>query len=358
MNKTVFILGAGTSVCSGAPIISNFLKEARELYYQGIDESSHEDFETVFQIISEFQEVLIKSTVDLDDIEVILAALEIGQVIGAMNDRIDYERVIPIFKRFILKTLELKIKYDFNSEHRFVLSQGYEQFVSLIRTLMQYKKQGISIISFNYDINIDIALRYRNMIPIYFLKDSESSNHTTSIPLLKLHGSLNWTKCECGEINYFDVADILQARFSDTGSHGINLMDFLRKVSCSKCFALSPKHEPVIIPPIFNKINQQRELQLVWRQAANELSEAENIIVIGYSLRESDYFFKYLFALGAASKTRIEKFIVVNPDGGVCNNFRKLISKDVENKLIDIGGRFEDCKDILIEKFEVFKKHT
>jgi hypothetical protein len=36
----------------------------------------------------------------------------------------------------------------------------------------------------------------------------------------------------------------------------------------------------------------------VWRTAAQHLSEAEHIFIIGYSLPETDQFFRYLYGLG------------------------------------------------------------
>jgi hypothetical protein len=42
--------------------------------------------------------------------------------------------------------------------------------------------------------------------------------------------------------------------------------------------------------------------------------EAQEIIVIGYSLPETDFFFRNLFALGTVGRKFIRRFAVVNPD--------------------------------------------
>jgi hypothetical protein len=63
----------------------------------------------------------------------------------------------------------------------------------------------------------------------------------------------------------------------------------------------------------------------VWQQAARQLSDAENIIVSGYSVPETDAFFKYLFALGAVGNSLIRRFWVFDPDERVEERFRKLL---------------------------------
>lgn len=71
---------------------------------------------------------------------------------------------------------------------------------------------------------------------------------------------------------------------------------------------------PVIVPPTWNKTQYHGDLTKVWQRAASSLSEARNVFFCGYSLPESDYFFRYLFALGSLSKTEIKRFWVFNPD--------------------------------------------
>ena len=87
------------------------------------------------------------------------------------------------------------------------------------------------------------------------------------------------------------------------------------------------KAEPVVIPPTWNKVHYYKSLSYGWERAAKELSEAENIFIIGYSLPESDLFFRYLYALGTVGKAPLKKFYVINPDGSneIENRFNKLL---------------------------------
>src|SRR4029077_4360214 len=73
-------------------------------------------------------------------------------------------------------------------------------------------KQGDIVLSFNYDILLDNALFHDGKLTDYgygmnFFKTSENETWTrpnedpSSVALLKLHGSLNWTRCGlCGSL--------------------------------------------------------------------------------------------------------------------------------------------------------------
>ena len=82
--------------------------------------------------------------------------------------------------------------------------------------------------------------------------------------------------------------------------------------------------DPVIVPPTWNKAEYQ-QIANVWKHAGLHLSEAENIIVIGYSLPETDQFFRYLFALGTIGDARPQRFWVVDPDADVAKRFQRLL---------------------------------
>ena len=111
---------------------------------------------------------------------------------------------------------------------------------------------------------------------------------------------------------------------------------------------------PVIVPPTWNKNSYHGQLSNVWSKAAYEIAEAENIFIIGYSLPETDSFFRYLYALGSESKKRLRNFVVINKDnsGTTERRFRELIGKGIENRFRYIASTFENglgkIKDILM----------
>jgi hypothetical protein len=81
----------------------------------------------------------------------------------------------------------------------------------------------------------------------------------------------------------------------------------------------------------------------VWRRIAKELSDAENIVVIGYSLPEVDEFFRYLFRLGTVGDSLLRRFIVFDPDEAVRAHFTELLAADPGGRLQHIQVRFSDA---------------
>ena len=140
-----------------------------------------------------------------------------------------------------------------------------------------------------------------------------------SIPVLKLHGSINWALCpQCKvvaptevdfwrPVSFIDVLDQPKAVPLPVGTHIAELQH--------RCGSkLDPV--PVIVPPTWNKAANSGGLHAVWKRAARELGSADNIVVIGYSMPITDTFFKYLFALGSDSDVHLEKFVVINGPHG------------------------------------------
>jgi hypothetical protein len=70
------------------------------------------------------------------------------------------------------------------------------------------------------------------------------------------------------------------------------------------------------VPPTWNKADHHQALSTVWANAAHQLGEAEYIFIVGYSLPETDAFFRLLYALGTVGKNPLHKIIIYNPDTG------------------------------------------
>ena len=87
------------------------------------------------------------------------------------------------------------------------------------------------------------------------------------------------------------------------------------------------EEEPVIIPPTWNKADHHQALSTIWSKAAEHLGEAKSIFIIGYSLPETDAFFRLLYALGTVGSSPLEKIVVYNPDnsGGVNKRFKEML---------------------------------
>ena len=183
-----------------------------------------------------------------------------------------------------------------------------------------------AFITFNYDLTLDYALHHEIINFDYCLS---GGNYSGNVPLLKLHGSINWGMCEkCNKIIpfYFNEARVSSINLLDLEVFYYALGSNLHHKTCCETLLKGP---PVLIPPTWNKTGYHEQLGNVWKRAAEELSKAENIFVIGYSLPETDSFFRYLFALGSESSTRIKRFwvFILDKTGAVEKRFRELIGR-------------------------------
>lgn len=115
--------------------------------------------------------------------------------------------------------------------------------------------------------------------------------------------------------------------------------------------------EPVIVPPAWNKADYHQLLSTIWGATARELEEAEYIFIIGYSLPETDAFFRLLYGLGTVGNTPLKKVIVYNPDesGVTENRFRNMMGPGAlarfeykplmfDQSISDIKGFFPERK--------------
>jgi len=337
MAENLFILGAGTSFDAGAPLMSGFLDKAYELHIGGEVNSYKKQFEDVFKLLAELRLVYANSHLDLNNIESLFGAIEMGRIINTLGIRSDesIEEARRALVKLIVTTLEGSIVYLRDEGRHVMPPRTYMQFVKLI----QEKLPNTSIITFNYDVALDYALSFNGINFDYCTLPESSPN---GMKLMKLHGSVNWALCkECEAIIPIHAASGFQQTISVNRSSGIRT-NFSEKIgqheheSCngngglrSRCYEV-----PVIVPPTWNKKDYHGNLTNVWRQAAIELNEARNIYIIGYSLPESDSFFRYLFALGTLNNAIIKRIWVFNPDESEATKSRyaALIGKGLENR--------------------------
>ena len=204
-------------------------------------------------------------------------------------------------KEVIVKTIEMTMEFPAKKSYIGV-PVPYDAFAKLLGHIRTdaFPQQTVSVITFNYDIAIDMALFREGMGPDYGISSHPRSHNP--VPLFKLHGSQNWaSEKNSGEVRPLHLRDYF-TKYSIMGFDDIS--------SCkipvgSQLFEYFSKHanievekEPVIVPPTWNKAEHHQLLSIVWGKAAQHLGEARTIFIIGYSLPETDAFFRLLYALG------------------------------------------------------------
>jgi len=338
MSNIVFILGAGASQQCGAPLMNDFLDKAYRLWKTDEYPEKNEHFKKVFDSIGALYAVHSKSELDLINIESVFNTLEIAEVLGKLpgHKKQDIPGVIDSLKELIAATLEKTIKFPV-LRNNIRPAEPYGAFAKLLRYLISdaHPAQTVSIITFNYDIALDLAL-YIERLGVDYCFNKSSTSHRL-IPVLKLHGSLNWASTEKSrEVTPLELGKYFQ-NYSLGLGHDLKTCTIPISSQLQEAFnkqGAQVESKPVIIPPTWSKLDYGKTLSKVWSRAAQELEEAECIFIIGYSLPDTDEFFRSIYALGTAGKTPIMKLVVYNPDlsGVVRERFFRMLGPGARDR--------------------------
>ncbi|GEM_PF-3044346 len=180
-----------------------------------------------------------------------------------------------------------------------------------------------AVITTNYDTCIDLACYFeaysaRGRFSDVFLGSSfrdpyddadAFSRPTRPIALLKLHGSLNWLYCPvCGRI--FVSAFENNVRYLRLGRRYRGEMT---------CYCEYYPLEPVLVAPTAIQEFGNQHLAAVWSNAHHVLEEADNWIIVGYSLPSEDVALRTLMYRALESRERLRqptRIVVVNTQAG------------------------------------------
>ena len=196
---------------------------------------------------------------------------------------------------------------------------------------MEKLKHRDTIISFNYDCVIDYALKDYGAgkwnaavgygVPVntrgkkpakpWIVRGTENwdspkpSKPESSVQLLKLHGSLHFNVIEGGGKNK-PTLNILPNPYS---------------------FSNAQSGKFSIIPPESVKDYGRGVFGKIWARAAQSVSKAQTIVLIGYSLPPSDLHSTALFRMCA---NKVTNLVVVNRDQSVRKRTRSIFQRALD----------------------------
>jgi hypothetical protein len=337
-------MGAGSSRAAGAPIMRNFL-ETSELIFR----SAGSKYDLVFEAISRLQQVHSKADLDLYNLESVFGAFEMARMIDRrlLDNGASDTTLVPLLKEIIAETLQRSIAFPIKqySEARYGTPEpdhfeGYNQLTEIVVALMEQRKDyarhkrrsAVAFITMNYDVILEWTLLASDIGYTYCTAEEQREQEESGLlcpPVLKLHGSVNWTECsECNGIVPIHINSILRRRrgasFDRRQLIAIGFDQELKAAQAKHC-RKQCANEPMIVPPTWNKLHYARSVGEVWKRAAQELAEAENVFVFGYSLPDTDVFFKHFFALGSLSDRLMKRFWVFDPDKAAKDRWRSLL---------------------------------
>jgi hypothetical protein len=338
MAENVFVLGAGASREAGGPLMKTFLDESEALHRKGGFADPPEMAGRVFgELLPALQGMHAKAKVDLDNIEDLFGHLEMACITQTLAnyDAATIKQFRNALIDLVAATLDVAIQLPIR-KGKVEPPYAYWSFARHLGKL-----EDCAVISFNYDLAVDYAMYSERLDPDYCLKGRSSG-----MPLLKLHGSLNWAQCpECGEILPLTMQDYWRGRHLINPDAPSFRFDMGKELTRSQ-----PSHPhilgrlPAIVPPSWNKTQYHAEMIPVWRQAAKELSGARNIYVIGYSLPACDLFFRSLYSVGTLSDTPLRRLWIFDPEATPKERFASLLGESVVPRLKWIDKRFSELR--------------
>ena len=362
MARTVFILGAGASREGGAPVMADFLDTAEELLRLGKVNAVREQFELVLRARDALQVVHVKAILNITNLESVFGAFEMARILRRCGDLDpkDIERLPGAMRKLIAATLEQSLNFR-AAKGQVLPPHPYDQFTTLLTDALNSRAGNVAVITFNYDLGLDYAFHFAGLPVDYGLEDSDTPK-SNAIPYLKLHGSGNWVLCQqCKIPQVLPLGDFFgrlrygwNLHFLDDSKpeHTVrlNIEEALAKLQhCDQACAA----EALIVPPTWNKSQYHEVIENVWRRAAKEMSEAENIVVIGYSLPKTDLFFHYLYSLGCVGGRLLRRFLVYDPKSDVERNFRELLAPGVQDGFEFLRGTFSGSLPDMRERLSI-----
>lgn len=186
---------------------------------------------------------------------------------------------------------------------------------------------GDIVLSFNYDILLDIALFNLGKMTDYgyrmnFSKVNLDGNWLipketqSEITLLKLHGSLSWVRCGfCGALLLYQYKK--------------HTMIGTEEFRCPRCSAGEDYARRVLVPPVQSKDYGDRDIAFLWILADKLLRDMSQIICIGYSFPNSDFDMISLMRRLRGRQSEMPEVDFVSPDHKAKKRAENLFGKEV-----------------------------
>lgn len=339
----VYVFGAGASAHLGGPLTRDFLNKGFNLLCQaGPQNITIKSFFKIARLI----DVLYGSNVfneagkairngskeiSLNKIpqvtaEELLSFIEIA--LHGSETWLPFAELREAFYDFLFETLESLTRdsgFNGNKTAGIISRHQHNCYGKLVNNLLDIREKNC-FITFNYDLLLDkaLSLNIHHLLGDYNLdfatvndyaayeRISNKNRAENDVDILKLHGSLNWAHCpSCREIHLTHY----------------QTYKFTFKKMCRKCkTALSP----LLIPPAYRKHSERYGLDRLWKKAADILSIADSITIIGYSFPDGDVEVKWLFKRSLARGQKKPKLILAEPSSSVRQKITGLFGNKIK----------------------------
>lgn len=318
-DHNVYILGAGFSADRGLPLVKDFTFHMRDAYDWLLQQKRRQEANAIASVLQfrlEAASASYRVKIDLENIE------ELFSLASASTDTGNHAKLAEDIRIAIAATLDYcsnKSRYEATyhlrtnsgdeipglTSYSVPSGAGYKLEYKLpayefyLRAMLGFQgNPENTLISFNYDTVVEETLTKLNLGFSYGF-GPKTVNYKTqhlklsndNLKLLKLHGSINWGR---------------QTNATTGGAGKLSIFDSYADVRSNRAI-------PDLIPPTWRKVFDGN-LEGLWVHALEAIKTATQIIVIGFSVPETDLHFKYLLAAGLKSNISLRDIVFVNPE--------------------------------------------
>ena len=340
INDVIF-LGAGASAADGAPLQSQLFSR----YFISSRGSNDRISKSLREFFTDFFGIDTDNVTENTDFPTFGEALGMLELAITRNESFRKYPMVPGNPRvqLVKEQLIFLIAKILKEE----LRSGRAHHAQLVQRLKDTGKLSqTAFISLNYDILIDNALTdLHDTVDLDYgvaFTNFENPNDwhrprpDRSIPLFKLHGSLNWLYCPT----------CISLTITPKDKSVSTLVDKPKR--CKTCHS---NMVPIIIPPTFFKMMSNHFLQQIWHNCQAVLTQATRIIFCGYSFPNADIHIKYLLKRTELSRGSTPDIFIFNDHDGKLQQQKAAETKRYSRFFFDkskvhyLESSFEDfCK--------------
>ena len=316
-NHNVYVLGAGFSRSAGLPLMNNFLHVMRDAHPWLVTQQRNTEaiaIESVLKFRLDSASAAYRVPLEVENIEHLFSlasatnSSELSDALPlAISATLDYaaaqSRPVAITVNYAGPTpaqlpKDWALKPSPGASPATISMPGYDFLVGQLIGYFQPVQTKNTIITFNYDLLVEESLERLGRTVAYGFSqgvanyDSSASalvaqNSPDSIPLLKLHGSMNW---------------------GYRGGRGRSFTVYGSYAALS-----AAKASPELVPPTWRKLFGG-PLNHVWDAAVQAIEGATRLVIIGFSIPDTDLHFRYLLAAGLMNNISLREVLLVTPD--------------------------------------------
>jgi len=329
MSDNVIIFGAGASADAGIPLMAGFVEKMWEFAMRGRNGEeplSLEDkntFNEAMKIKNELDGYHGRANFNDRNIEDILSILSFNFIGGKKADKEKLDWMLKAISRTIELTCSVKHDGALNK----IQTTGPEYYKNFWKELFKRENAYTSlptIITFNYDLVLERSLFQVLLNKYYDVNNNPFPGNGINI---KYHYEAfkGWTHsvryCTFGPPNRTS-GSCLEPIENSTPSNFIDIeilklhgsLNFPEK-KLKDNTPVSPTNvveNPYILPPIINKLSTNKA-EKMWRVALTRLRENKNVVIVGYSLPQTEIYMQYFLKTALGPNLNLDKIFVFDP---------------------------------------------